>query len=90
MFTYMAGVTLAEYIRRRRMSLAAVDLQSGNERIIDVAAFLRLSVQGRAPVARFYMQNERRLLYEKGCFIYRNEPGWIYCGQAGECGLANL
>lgn len=37
MFTYMAGVTLAEYIRRRRMSLAAVDLQSGNERIIDVA-----------------------------------------------------
>lgn len=38
MFTYMAGVTLAEYIRRRRMSLAAVDLQSGNEQIIDVAA----------------------------------------------------
>lgn len=37
MFTYMAGVTLAEYIRRRRMSLAAVDLQNGNERIIDIA-----------------------------------------------------
>ncbi len=37
MFTYMAGVTLAEYIRRRKMSLAAVDLQSGNEKIIDVA-----------------------------------------------------
>lgn len=36
MFTYMAGVTLSEYIRRRRMSLAAVDLQSG-EKIIDVA-----------------------------------------------------
>lgn len=27
MFTYMAGVSLAEYIRRRKMSLAAVDLQ---------------------------------------------------------------
>lgn len=27
MFTYMAGVSLSEYIRRRRMSLAAVDLQ---------------------------------------------------------------
>lgn len=26
MFTYMAGITLAEYIRRRKMSLAAVDL----------------------------------------------------------------
>ena len=37
MFTYMAGVTLAEYIRRRKMSLAAVDLQSGTERIIDIA-----------------------------------------------------
>lgn len=36
MFAYMAGVPLSEYIRRRRMSLAAVDLQSG-ERIIDVA-----------------------------------------------------
>ena len=38
MFTYMAGVTLAEYIRRRKMSLAAVDLRSGEERIIDIAA----------------------------------------------------
>ena len=37
MFTYMAGVTLAEYIRRRKMSLAAVDLQGGNARIIDIA-----------------------------------------------------
>lgn len=37
MFTYMAGITLAEYIRRRKMSLAAVDLQEGNERIIDIA-----------------------------------------------------
>ena len=37
MFTYMAGITLAEYIRRRKMSLAAVDLQDGNERIIDIA-----------------------------------------------------
>lgn len=36
MFAYMAGVPLSEYIRRRRMSLAAVDLQSG-EKIIDVA-----------------------------------------------------
>jgi len=37
MFTYMAGVTLSEYIRRRKMSLAAVDLQSGREKIIDIA-----------------------------------------------------
>lgn len=37
MFTYMAGIPLAEYIRRRKMSLAAVDLQGGAERILDVA-----------------------------------------------------
>lgn len=37
MFTYMAGVTLAEYIRRRKMSLAAVDLQGKNEKIIEIA-----------------------------------------------------
>ncbi len=37
MFTYLAGISLAEYIRRRKMSLAAVDLQGGEEKIIDVA-----------------------------------------------------
>ena len=36
MFAYMASVPLSEYIRRRRMTLAAADLQSG-EKIIDVA-----------------------------------------------------
>lgn len=38
MFSYMAGMPLSEYIRKRRMSLAAVDLQGGNAKIIDVAA----------------------------------------------------
>ena len=37
MFTYMAGIPLAEYIRRRKMSLAAVDLQGTEERISDIA-----------------------------------------------------
>lgn len=37
MFTYLAGIPLAEYIRRRKMSLAAVDLRSGEERILAVA-----------------------------------------------------
>ncbi|MDD5935524.1 MAG: AraC family transcriptional regulator [Clostridiales bacterium] len=36
MFSYMADVPLAEYIRRRRMSLAAVDLRDG-QKVIDVA-----------------------------------------------------
>ena len=62
MFTYMAGVPLSEYIRRRRMSLAAVDLQSTGIKIIDWAgksgnnsptAFNRAfqSVHGIAPSA---------------------------------------
>ena len=37
MFTYMAGIPLSEYIRRRKMSLAAVDLQSTDMKIIDAA-----------------------------------------------------
>lgn len=36
MFVYMAGITLTEYIRRRRMSLAAVDLQNGGK-VVDTA-----------------------------------------------------
>lgn len=36
MFTYLAGLPLSEYIRRRRMSLAAVDLLAG-EKVVDVA-----------------------------------------------------
>lgn len=37
MFAYMTETTLSEYIRRRRMSLAAVDLKVSNEKIIDIA-----------------------------------------------------
>nr|UWI51932.1 AraC family transcriptional regulator [Clostridioides difficile] len=37
MFAYLADVPLSEYIRRRRMSLAAVELQNDNKKIIDVA-----------------------------------------------------
>lgn len=36
MFGYLADVSLAEYIRRRRMSLAAAELRAGH-RVIDVA-----------------------------------------------------
>lgn len=37
MFTYLAGIPLSEYVRRRKMSLAAVDLQSSDMKIIDIA-----------------------------------------------------
>lgn len=37
MFTYMASMPLSEYIRRRRMSLAAVDLQDKDAKVLDIA-----------------------------------------------------
>lgn len=37
MFSYIAGIPLSEYIRRRRMTAAAFDLQSSKLKIIDVA-----------------------------------------------------
>ena len=36
-FTYIGGITLTEYLRKRRMSLAAVDLKDENVKVIDVA-----------------------------------------------------
>lgn len=36
-FTYIGGITLTEYMRRRRMSLAAVDLKDEHVKVIDVA-----------------------------------------------------
>ena len=36
MFSYLAGVPLSEYVRRRRMTRAAADLQKG-DRVLDVA-----------------------------------------------------
>ena len=35
-FSYMSGMTLSEYIRKRKMSMAAVDIQNG-EKILDTA-----------------------------------------------------
>ncbi len=37
MFSYLAGVPLAEYIRRRRMTCAAFELQNTDSRVIDIA-----------------------------------------------------
>lgn len=37
MFSYIANVPLSEYIRRRRMTKAAFDLQNGDDKVIDIA-----------------------------------------------------
>lgn len=37
LFSFITEVTLAEYIRHRRLTMAALELQNGNEKIIDLA-----------------------------------------------------
>jgi AraC family transcriptional regulator len=37
MFSFLAGVPLSEYIRRRRLTLAAFDLNNSSTRILDIA-----------------------------------------------------
>jgi AraC family transcriptional regulator len=37
MFSFLAGITLSEYIRRRRLTLAAFELNSSDIRVIDAA-----------------------------------------------------
>lgn len=36
-FTYVTGVSLAEYIRRRRMTQAAFELQQTDKRVLEIA-----------------------------------------------------
>ena len=51
MFPYLCGITLSDYIRRRRMSLAALDLAAG-EKVIDVA--LRYGYESPTSFARAF------------------------------------
>ncbi len=37
MFSFLAGITLSEYIRRRRLSMAALELNQSSIKVIDVA-----------------------------------------------------
>ena len=37
MFSYLSGITLLEYIRRRRLTLAGIELGNHNTKVIDVA-----------------------------------------------------
>lgn len=62
MFSYVAETPLSEYIRRRRMTQAAFELQSTNQRVLDIAlkydytsptSFSRAfqSIHGISPIA---------------------------------------
>lgn len=51
MFSMLTGITLGDYIRMRRLSLAADELRRGNEKTIDIA--LRFGYDTRAFPAPF-------------------------------------
>jgi AraC family transcriptional regulator len=40
MFSFLAGVSLSEYIRRRRLTVAAFELNNSNIRVIDLAVYM--------------------------------------------------
>lgn len=37
MFSFITNVSLAEYIRRRRLTLAAIELQNSDTKVVDIA-----------------------------------------------------
>lgn len=77
-FSLMAGITLSEYIRRRKMTMAAFELQSSSSKVIDIAvkygyesgdafsvAFKRM--HGIAPIAA-RQQNVKIMSYPRLSF----------------------
>lgn len=52
-FSFIAQISLSEYIRRRRLTMAASDIQNG-EKIIDIA--LRYGYQSQAAFSRAFRQ----------------------------------
>lgn|GEM_PF-1444390 len=53
-YSFLAGVPVGEYIRRRRLTLAAQDIRAGSERLIDIA--LRYGYDSQAAFARAFKQ----------------------------------
>ena len=79
MFSYIAGVPLSEYLRRRRMTLAAFDLQNGG-RVLDVA--LRYGYESPTAFNRAFQsvhgvsgQRQQRVLFRRPVFYFRPSYG---------------
>jgi len=53
-FSFMVGMSVSEYIRRRRLSQAAYDIQNGSEKIIDIA--LKYCYDSPASFARAFKE----------------------------------
>jgi AraC family transcriptional regulator len=64
MFAYIAGIPLSEYIRRRRLSVAAVELQTAKSKVIDVA--MRYGYESPTAFNRAF-QNMHGIAPSKAC-----------------------
>lgn len=53
-FSFMAGVSISEYIRRRRLSLAAFDVQDENQKMVDIA--LKYCYESHASFTRAFRE----------------------------------
>ena len=54
LFSFLAHISLGEYVRRRRLTLAAEDMQKGEEKVIDVA--LKYGYESPAAFTRAFSQ----------------------------------
>ncbi|WP_315675830.1 helix-turn-helix transcriptional regulator [Clostridium sp. 19966] len=53
-FSFLVGIPISEYIRRRKMTLAAFDLQKSNAKIIDIA--LKYGYETHSSFTRAFQQ----------------------------------
>jgi AraC family transcriptional regulator len=56
-FSFMAGMSISEYIRRRRLSQAVFDIQDGKDKIIDIA--LKYCYESQAAFTRGFKEIHR-------------------------------
>lgn len=61
LFSYVAGVSLSEYIRKRRMSQAAFELQRTDKKVLDVA--LKYGYASPTSFNRAFQSVHRRKCY---------------------------
>ncbi len=65
-FSFMAQISLSEYIRRRRLTMAALDIQN-REKIIDIA--LRYGYQSQAAFSRAFRQLQWKALRQNSILL---------------------
>ncbi len=73
-FSFMAGMSVSEYIRRRRLSQAVFDIQNGNEKLIDIAS--KYGYESQAAFSRAFkeLHNQTPLSARKSGVFLKTYP----------------